>query len=232
MANYALFDIETTIDWKLVEDVEDCGRHEFIEVLREEQHRGVMEDVFVPYSYHVPAVIALGIVSPTNGELTQLGCVRGEPGQEVSREFWKWVERFQAKPTQGTLVSFNGRAFDMPVLELAALRYGIQMPNHFNEKYGNRYRFQDDWHLDVMDFFTGHGATRLRGGLGLLSTLAGLPPPLVKHSNLEKEVSLEQMQRWCRNDVRRLYVIFQRLEFMRGRSAVFPPANPPLEDEH
>jgi hypothetical protein len=229
MANYALFDIETTIDWKLIEDVEDCGRHEFIEVLREEQHRGPGEDVFVPYTYHIPAVIAVGLIDST-GALNHLGCVRGDPGFAITREFWSWVERFQSKPSQGTLVSFNGRGFDFPVLELAALRYGVQMPQHFNEKYGNRYRFQDDWHLDLMDFFTGHGATRLRGGLVLLSNLAGLPARQVHHSNLDEHPLLDRMERWCRNDVRRLYVVFQRLQFMRGRSEALPEP-PELEDE-
>jgi predicted PolB exonuclease-like 3'-5' exonuclease len=229
MANYALFDVETSIDWQLIEDVEDCGRHEFIEMLRGEQRRGLLDDVFVPYTYHVPAVIAAGMINDT-GELYSLGCIRGEAGYEVAAAFWSWVERFQSKPSQGTLVSFNGRSFDFPVLELAALRYGIRIPQHCNEKYGNRYRFQDDWHIDVMDWFTGHGATRLRGGLTLLSAMAGMRPRLVKHSNLE-EPSVEQMQRWCRNDVRRLYVVFQRLQYMRGR-ATSVPGTPELEDEN
>ena len=230
MANYALFDIETTIDWTLVEDVEECGQYEFIDLLRAEQKRGQVEDVFVPHVYHVPAAIAVGLLSE-KGELEHLGCVRGDTTEALTREFWTWVGRFQSKVRQGgTLVSFNGRAFDMPVLELAALRYGIAIPQHCNEKYGNRYRFQDDWHLDVMDWFTGHGATRLRGGLALLSKLGGMAPSLVKHSNLEEQPSLEQMQRWCRNDVRRLYVVFQRLQFMRGRTESLP-VTPELEDE-
>jgi predicted PolB exonuclease-like 3'-5' exonuclease len=229
VGNYALFDIETTIDWKLVEDLEDCGQYEFIDVLRSEQKRGSLEDVFVPHVYHVPAAIAVGLLSET-GELHHLGCVRGDPGESVTREFWAWVERFQGKASKGTLVSFNGRGFDLPVLELAALRYGIQIPQHCNEKYGNRYRFQDDWHLDVMDWFTGHGATRLRGGLALLSKLGGMAPSVIKHSNIEEDPPLEQMQRWCRNDVRRLYVVFQRLQYMRGR-ATSMPETPELEDE-
>lgn len=229
MANYALFDIETTIDWKLVEDVEDCGQYEFIDLLRSEQKRGQLEDVFVPHVYHVPAAIAVGLLSE-KGELEHLGCVRGDNTEAMTREFWAWVERFQGKAGKGTLVSFNGRAFDMPVLELAALRYGIAIPQHCNEKYGNRYRFQDDWHLDVMDWFTGHGATRLRGGLALLSKLGGLPSRTVQHSNLEDNASTEQMQRWARNDVRRLYVVFQRLQFMRGRTESLP-GTPELEDE-
>ena len=226
---FALFDIETQIDWKLIEDVEDVGKHEFIEILRDEQHRNLLEDVFVPHTYHLPIVIGLGTVSSA-GELTHVGCVRGDDSEDITREFWDWVKRFQAAPTRGTLVSFNGRSFDMPVLELAALRYGIKIPAHFNEQYGNRYRFQQDWHLDTMDFLTGHGATRLRGGLRMLSAICGVPSqPLVSHSNLE-EVPLERMQRWCRNDVRRLYVVFQTLQYVRGRAEALP-AKPELEDE-
>jgi predicted PolB exonuclease-like 3'-5' exonuclease len=189
-----------------------------------------LDDVFVPYTYHVPAVIAAGMINDT-GELYSLGCIRGEAGYEVAAAFWSWVERFQSKPSQGTLVSFNGRSFDFPVLELAALRYGIRIPQHCNEKYGNRYRFQDDWHLDVLDYFTTYGATRgLRGGLSMLSHVCGMRTKhLAKHSNLE-EVPLERMQRWCRNDIRRLYVTFQRLQFVRGKGEVLPEP-PELEDE-
>ena len=230
MANFALFDVETIIDWQLVEDVEDCGKHEFIEVLRDEQHRGALEDVFVPYTSHVPVVIAVGMVSPTTGELEQLGCVRGDDSEAITREFWRWQQTFQSPPKQGTLVSFNGRGFDLPVMELAAFRYGIRISRHLGEKYGARYRYQDDFHLDVMDYLCNFGATRLRGGLALLSKLSGLGVSWVAHSNLE-EVPLERMRRWCRNDVRRLHMVFQRLQFMRGRTETLP-AVPELEDEN
>lgn len=229
MANYALFDVETVIDWELVEAVEECDKQAFIEMLREEQKRGTLEDVFVPYTYHVPAVIGVGIVSQT-GELEQVGCVRGDDQEAITREFWRWLQSSQSPPRKGTIVSFNGRSFDMPVLELAAYRYGIRIPQHFAEKFGNRYRFQDDWHLDVMDYMTAFGAARgLRGGLRLLSGMAGLPLQSVSHSNLN-EHPIEQMRRWCRNDIRRLYVAFQRLQYMRGRTEILP-ALPDLEDE-
>lgn len=230
MATYALFDVETVIDWELVEDVEECGKQEFIEVLRSEQKRGAQEEVFVPYTYHLPAVIGLGIVSPT-GDLKHIGCVRGDNSEEVSREFWEWMSRFQSGTNRGTLVSFNGRSFDLPVLELAAMRYGICIPHHFNEKWGNRYRFQDDWHLDVLDYFSGYGATRgLRGGLRMLSYVCGMRTKhQVSHSNLD-DVPVERMQRWCRNDIRRLYVTFSRLQFVRGRGEGMPEP-PELEDE-
>lgn len=231
MANYAIFDIETRIDWALLEQVENCDREEFI---ADQRRRSGTEnnDVWIPHTYHLPIAIAVGLIEPTTGELTRLGCVKGIDSESVCREFWNWIETFQAPGRRGTLVSFNGRGFDMPVLELAALRYAIRIPQHFNEQYGNRYRFQQDWHIDVLDFLNGWGAARgLRGGLSLLSVLAGLPAKTASHSNLEDEhVPLELVQAWCRNDVRRLYVIFQRLQYLRNRIKELPEL-PELEDE-
>jgi predicted PolB exonuclease-like 3'-5' exonuclease len=230
MANYALFDIETRVDWALLEQVENCDRDEFIADQR--QRSGSEEKVvWIPHSYHLPIAIAVGVIEPTSGELTRLGCIKGTDSETVCREFWNWVEIFQAEPRRGTLVSFNGRGFDLPVLELAALRYSIRIPQHYNERYGNRYRFQEDWHLDVLDYLNGYGAARgLRGGLSLVSALVGLPAKTDAHSNLE-DIPLERVQRWCRNDVRRLYVAFQRLQYIRGRLKTLPGSVPELEDE-
>jgi hypothetical protein len=228
---YALLDIETRIDWRLLEQIEDCDRTEYLADQR--QRLGSQtQDVWIPHSYHLPIAIAVGLIDSTTGELTRLGCIKGEDSESVCREFWNWLEIFQAKPNRGTVVTFNGRTFDIPVLELAALRYSIRIPQHWNERYGNRYRFQEDWHLDVMDLLNAYGATRgPRGGLSLLSALVGLPVKTTKHSNVEdEEVALERVQRWCRNDVRRLYVVFQRLQFLRNRVKELPQL-PELEDE-
>lgn len=231
MANYALFDIETRIDWALLEQVENCDREEFIADYRRRLGNEDTE-VWIPYSYHLPIAIAVGLVDSTNGELGHVGCIKGTDSEELCREFWNWIETFQGPPRRGTLVSFNGRGFDFPVLELSALRYGIRTTQHFNEKYGNRYRFQEDWHMDLLDLLSGYGAARyMRGGLSLLSTLAGLPAKTVPHSNLEDEdVPLEVVQRWARNDVRRLYVVFQRLQYLRNRARDLPQL-PELEEE-
>jgi 3'-5' exonuclease len=231
MANYALFDTETRIDWELAEKIEDADRDEFIGRLREQQGVGPLDDVWVPYTYHLPVVIAVGLIESSSGELTRLGCIKGEDSETICREWWKWIDTFQGDHQKGTLVGFNSRSFDLPVLELAALRFGIPCGQHWNQKYGNRYRYQDDWHVDVLDLLTGHGATRgLRGGLSLASALVGMPVKPAAHSNLYDDVPLERLQAWCRNDVRRLYAVFQRLEFIRGR-AKLPPTMPTLEDE-
>ena len=44
---------------------------------------------------------------------------------EIVRRFWEGWRRYD----RPRLVSFNGRGFDMPLLELCAFRYGIQIPD-------------------------------------------------------------------------------------------------------
>jgi predicted PolB exonuclease-like 3'-5' exonuclease len=230
MGNYALFDIETRIDWPLLEQIEGCDRDEYLGFKREQAVANGEESIWIPHAYHLPIAIAVGLVEPTSGELTRLGCIKGSDSEEVCREFWNWVENFQGNPRRGTLVSFNGRGFDIPVLELAALRYAIRIPQHWNEQYGNRYRYQQDWHLDLLDVLTDYGAVRLRGGLSLLSALTGMRAKSILHENLDDTIPIERLQRWARNDVRRLYVVFQRLQFSRDRLKTLP-AMPELENE-
>ena len=58
--------------------------------------------------------------------------------------------------------------FDLPLLEIAAFRYGIAAPAILGKR-------SDDWHLDLMAWLTNSGAIRLSGGLNLLAKLLGKP---------------------------------------------------------
>ena len=45
----------------------------------------------------------------------------------ITENFWRGWEKYR----RPTLVSFNGRGFDIPLLELAAFRYGVSVPGWF-----------------------------------------------------------------------------------------------------
>src|SRR6202035_3449586 len=96
----------------------------------------------------------------------------GYSEEALGREFWARAERFA-----GCLVTFNGRRFDFPVLELAALRYGIAAPTHFAEGSGSaRARYSSERHLDLFDYLTNFGASGgIRGGMDPLLKMIGLP---------------------------------------------------------
>jgi hypothetical protein len=236
MARHALFDIETRIDWTLLEEAEGMPAEQYLDELRLLNPRNPRP--FVPHVYHLPIAIALGFPDERGGlKVGSLPVEKATSLEEgLARAFWQWLDKFQGenRAQRGVIVSFNGRGFDIPVLELCALRYGISIPRHYGEKYGNRYRFQDDWHLDVMDYLTDYGASpRPAGGLSTLSVMCGLPAKDTDGGEVQKLYDLgklDKIEAYCRNDVRRLHVLFGRLEFMRGHTTVLPEL-PKLEDE-
>ena len=239
MLRYALFDIETRVDWELIEQAEGVSRERYLEELQERDPKNPRP--FVPHVYHLPIAIALGFVDDL-GNLGKVGSLlanevgEGRNAEALARAFWEWLTRFQGddRIDRGVIVSFNGRGFDLPVLELAALRYGIPIARHLGEKYGNRYRFQTDWHLDLLDYLTAYGASpRPAGGLSTLSVMCGLPPKDTDGSEVQAlydQGQLAKIDAYSRNDVRRTYVLFARLQYMRAHSPMLPKL-PKLEAE-
>jgi 3'-5' exonuclease len=131
------------------------------------------------------------------------------------REFWDRVERFK-----GCLVSFNGRQFDLPVLELGALRYGCAVPSYFGEDATIRRRYQLGKHLDLYEFITNFGAYRVRGGFDLLLRTIGMPGKGSIDGSQVQELwqagRLAEIHEYCRRDVIQTYYLFLRIELVRG----------------
>ncbi len=58
------------------------------------------------------------------------------------------------------VVTWNGRGFDLPVLALRALRFGLDFRWYYRGE-GYRYRFSEEGHLDLCDFLSDHGAAKM-----------------------------------------------------------------------
>ena len=176
LMNFAIFDIETRIDKALIRAVmfphDDVTEEEAYQRFRQQvsEERDHRND-FLPIAFDIPISIVVGNVTG-NHTLTavEVLCAQDYSEEGIVCEFWRRVEIFP-----GTLVSFNGRAFDLPVMEMQALRYGCQAPRYFNEKYGHRYRYSEERHYDLFDFLSNVGVHRIRGGFNLLARLIGLP---------------------------------------------------------
>jgi predicted PolB exonuclease-like 3'-5' exonuclease len=214
---FAVFDIETRIDKALLRTIlcrgEEIGDEEAFERARTRATARGGSD-FLPLAFHVPVSIAVGTVDDAR-MLTGVEVLGGGAGEAaIAREFWERLERFE-----GTLVSFNGRRFDLPVLELAALRHGCVIPRYFRGGY--RYRYSDDAHYDLYDFLTNCGAYSVRGGFDLLARLIGLPGKGdvdgAQVQALWEAGRLADIDAYCRRDVIQTYFLFLRLELMRGR---------------
>jgi len=217
---FAIFDIETRIDKKLlnqvffsgegIDDDEACRRY-----FDDRRKRGASD--FPPITLHVPISIAIGDVADNHVLRSVESLAMADYSEEkLVREFWERADRFS-----GCLVTFNGRVFDLPVLELQALRYGIAAPAHFVEPGGGRSRYIETRHLDLCDFIANHGAIRLQGGMNLLLKMIGMPGKGETDGSQVQEMyetgRLDDIHRYCRNDVIQTYFLFLRTELMRGR---------------
>jgi predicted PolB exonuclease-like 3'-5' exonuclease len=219
---FAIFDIETRIDKELIRSV----MYPHDEVTEEEAYQRFRQQIsaerdnrsdFLPIAFHVPISIVVGNVTGDHTlTAVEVLCAQEYSEEAIVCEFWRRVEIFP-----GTLVSFNGRAFDLPVLEMQALRYGCQAPRYFNEKYGHRYRYSEERHYDLFDFLSNMGVHRVRGGFNLLARLIGLPGKTWVDGSMIQALweagELGLIHTYCRQDVIQTYGLFLRVELMRGR---------------
>jgi len=217
---YAIFDIETRVDKRLLNESQFRGRGFSDEEAFAEQRRELREargTDFFPLSFHVPISIAVGLASSDYLLQSVESLVEQDYSEErLVCEFWERVERFK-----GCLVSFNGRQFDFPVLELHALRYGCPVPSYFGEDSPYRRRYQIGKHFDLYDFITNFGAYRVRGGFDLLLRTIGLPGKGTVDGSRVQELweggRLAEIHEYCRRDVIQTYYLFLRVELVRGR---------------
>ncbi len=219
---FAIFDIETRVDKRLLNQAlcagEGLSDEDAFQRFRE-QLRARRGSDFFPQSLHIPISIAIGDVGADHVlRSVESLALDGYSEEALAREFWARAERFA-----GCLVTFNGRRFDFPVLELAALRYGIAAPAHFAEgSTSARARYSSERHLDLFDYLTNFGASGgIRGGMDLLLKMIGLPGKMEvdgsQVQDLYEQGRLEEIHRYCRNDVVQTYFLFLRVELMRGR---------------
>ncbi|MDP6443636.1 MAG: 3'-5' exonuclease [Pirellulaceae bacterium] len=222
---YFVFDVESVADGRLVSALRYPGEglepEEAVTRYRAELMEKYGSD-FVPYTFQVPVSVVVGKVR-SDFQLVDLVAL-DEPDYRshiITQTFWKGWSAYR----QPTLVSFNGRTFDMPLMELAAFRYGVELPEWFDlvgrtyEQPRNRYNI--DSHLDLHDLLTNYGASRFTGGLNLAAHLLGKPGKMDVQGymvqDLYDEDRLADINDYCRCDVLDTYFVFLRASVMLGR---------------
>ena len=117
---------------------------------------------FLPVTFHRPISVCVLRVADdyTIQKITCLDAPQFRT-EEMVRLFWQCVGHFP----RSKLVTFNGRGFDMPMLELAAYDYGCSARDYFSNS-RNRYNGN---HIDLLDWLSNFGAYRMNGGLNNLS---------------------------------------------------------------
>ena len=215
---FLVFDVESVADGALVSKLRYPGQklppQEAIRKYRDEL-LAKFETDFIPYTFQFPISV---IVAKVAADLRILDIVALDDPQfrphVITDHFWRGWEAYK----RPTLVSFNGRTFDVPLLELAAFRYGINLQRWFNlqgktyEQPRNRYNTES--HLDVHDILTNFGATRFNGGLNLAANILGKPGKMEVQGHMVQDLydegKLAEINDYCRCDVLDTYFVFLR----------------------
>lgn len=167
-------------------------------------------DEFPPPPHHEIVTIGAMVVGD-NYHPQMLGVIQGATERDK-------IERFIDFASRGTLVSWNGRAFDCPVVATRALKYGLKMQNWYSSR-DTRYRFSDTGHFDLKDYLGDFGAARL-AGLDVCARLIGFPGKVgVDGSNVADMVSTgrqSEVDAYCLCDVVQTTALFLRTQWMRG----------------
>jgi predicted PolB exonuclease-like 3'-5' exonuclease len=223
---FLVVDIETVADGRLIQQVRYPDEPELTPAQAVAKYREQLlaqsngRSDFVPHTFQVPVSIAVAKVGRDLSliEARTLDRPRFRPPALV-RQFWRGWERHE-KPT---IVTFNGRFFDLPVLELAAYRYGIPCPAWFMEA-GNsspRSRWNQRAHLDLQEVLTNHGAVMMHGGLNLLSRLVGGAGKMETKGQMVQELweqgQHERIDDYCLCDVLDTWRVLLRAKVMAGQ---------------
>lgn len=216
-------------DGKLIRDVRYPGQslseEDAIARYKEElleQSNGVTS--FIPVSFQLPVIIAVAYVGEDFRlrRMVSLDEPEFRP-REMAQQFWSDLE---GEYDHASIVTFNGRGFDVPLLELMAFRYGIKAQRHFRDKFAGRFRFGTK-HIDLHDWVTNFSATRMAGGLNLFSKVLGAPGKMGTAGDdvhaIYNEGDILRINRYCIHDVLDTYRVFLRTRVMIGELS--------LEDE-
>jgi 3'-5' exonuclease len=116
------------------------------------------------------------------------------------------------------VVTWNGRGFDLPVLALRALRFGLDFRWYYRGE-GYRYRFTEEGHLDLADVISDHGAARMTS-LDGAARMIGLPGKGdVDGSQVEglfNAGQIDALRRYCLADVTQTAFLFLRYKLVSG----------------
>lgn len=214
---YLILDTESVPDGKLLSLVKYAGEYltpdeAIAQAQAEARELSASGSDFLPVTFQYPVAVCVARVG-SDFKLQAITCLDAPQfrTREIVEAFWRGTAHY----SKARLVTFNGRGFDLPLLELAAFRYGCDACDHFR---GNRHRFTG--HLDLMDWMSNFGGYRMAGGLNILSKLLGNPGKMqIKGDQvylMHRAGKIQEINDYCMFDTLDTYFVFLRTRILTG----------------
>ncbi len=222
---YLLFDVESVADGELIARTRYPQRNlspeQAVRLFRQELVLSNNRD-FIPYTFQIPITV---VIAKLRADLSLVEIVSlDQPHHRphvMTKHFWTGWQHYE----QPTWVTFNGRTFDLPLMEQAAYRYGVPVPQWFNltdrayDQKRNRYNLHS--HFDIHDVLTNFGSTWYRGGLNLAASLLGKPGKMDIQGDMVfdyyRQGRIQEINDYCRCDVLDTYFVFLRTCVLTGK---------------
>lgn len=212
---FLIFDIETVWDRALLAQVFGLAPEITFDALRE-QVTAKYSSGFPPPLFHVPVCIALIDVDPDSCRVINAAVLESNDEKALLQQFWKVVKyRKGNTPVRSTLVHFNGRGFDLPVIFYRSMKYRLQIvaPE-------DRSRYSFEFSHDLCDDLSDFGASS-RISLDALSKMLGLPGKTETHGwqveELYEKGELARIRDYCMDDALSTFYIWLTLRYVRGQ---------------
>ncbi len=211
-----MLDLETVPDEDLVSAVDSDPARTYADKLgrllaaRRAQSGGRSD--FLPIPYHRPVVACSLEAAERDGALLveDVTCWTDRRGDEEG-----FLERCWNRLAGRTLVTFHGRGFDLPVLELRSLKLGLSVPSWF----AAGRQGADGEHHDLYELLSNGGAAPT-APLDLYAKLVGLPG---KEGVAGKDVAvlytqgaLDVIAGYCMSDVVQTWLVYLRYRLLEG----------------
>jgi len=210
---FVTLDIETVPDEALVSAVDgEPGRpypEQLGRLLAERRARTGGRSDFLPLPYHRPVAACL-LEAVEDGGILSVA------------DAWAWTDRREPEPrfledTWGrlegaSLVTFHGKGFDLPVLELRSIKFGIPTPTWFALA-----RRDGSEHLDLRELLAGQATP---APLDLYAKLVGLPGKEdvagADVQALYQAGALDRIAAYCMTDVVQTFLLLLRVRLVEG----------------
>jgi predicted PolB exonuclease-like 3'-5' exonuclease len=217
---YVVLDLETVPDEDLVSAVDGEPSRPYSDKVgrllaaRRAQSGGRSD--FLPIPYHRPVVACSLEADERDGALvvSDVRCWTDQRGAEST-----FLEQTWSRVEGRTLVTFHGRGFDLPVLELRSLKLGLSVPSWFS---AGRLGASEDHH-DLLELLSNGGASP-SAPLDLYAKLVGLPG---KETVSGKDVAilyaqgaLGRIAGYCMSDVVQTWLLYLRYRLLSGTLAL------------
>ena len=220
--NIFVFDIETvpdTASGRKLYELEGLGDKEVADVMFHKRRQEIGSEFL---KLHLHRIVAISVALRVQDRFSVWSLGDLDSGEkEIVERFFTGIDKYTP-----TIVSWNGKGFDLPVLHYRALLHGVSATRYWeNGDHDNSFRWNNYLsryharHTDLMDVLAGY-EMRAFAPLDEVASMLGFPGKMgMSGAKVWDEYlagNISAIRDYCETDVINTYLIYLRFELMRG----------------